>query len=70
MSRENFSKGNCILTFKTKDESQGLQPMSERGQLRLDLKFSSPLPESVTVICYGKFSSVLTIDNTRNILIL
>lgn len=70
ISREDFSKGNCIFTFKTKYESQGLQPMSERGQLRLDLTFSSPLPESVTVICYGKFSSVLTIDNTRNIQIL
>lgn len=67
ISREDFSKGNCIFTFKTKYESQGLQPMSERGQMRLDLTCSSPLPESVTVICYGTFSSVLTIDNTRNI---
>ena len=69
ISRGDFPKGYCIYTFRTKYESQALQPVSERGQLRLDLKFSQPLPESVTVICYGKFSGVLSIDDSRNVTI-
>ena len=69
ISRGDFPKGYCIYTFRTKYESQGFQPVSERGQLRQDLKFSQPLPESVTVICYGKFSGVLSIDDSRNVTI-
>lgn len=39
-----------------------------KGHCRLELKFALPLPESVTLILYGKFSQVLHIDQSRSII--
>lgn len=49
---------NPYIDFNTK----------RKGHCRLELKFALPLPESVTLILYGKFPQVLHIDQSRSII--
>lgn len=66
VGREDYISGNTLyvlninpyVDFNTK----------RKGHCRLELKFAIPLPESVTVILYGKFPQVLHIDQSRSII--
>ena len=49
---------NPYIDFNTK----------RKGHCRLELKFATPLPESVTLVLYGKFPQVLHIDQSRSII--
>lgn len=40
-----------------------------RGDCRLEIKFGTPLPESVTVLMYGKFPKVMHVDQSRRVLL-
>lgn len=40
-----------------------------RGDCRLELKFGAPLPESVTVLMYGKFPRIMHVDHSRSVLL-
>ncbi|XP_071177698.1 uncharacterized protein F54H12.2-like [Mytilus edulis] len=40
-----------------------------RGDCRLVIKFGTPLPESVTVLMYGKFPKVMHVDQSRRVLL-
>ena len=37
------------------------------GHTRLSIRFGTPLPHAVTVVCYGTFGATLLIDKVRNI---
>ena len=41
----------------------------KHGNVRLDLKFGAALPNTINVIAYAEFESVLEIDKSRNIII-
>ena len=41
----------------------------KHGNVRLDLKFGTALPNTINVIAYAEFESVLEIDKSRNIII-
>jgi hypothetical protein len=43
--------------------------LSRQGNLRIKLQFDKPLPETINVICYGEFESMLEITNTREVLL-
>ena len=40
-----------------------------RGDCRLELRFGTALPESVTLLMYGKCPKVLQVDHSRNVLL-
>ena len=40
-----------------------------RGDCRLEIRFGKALPESVTVIVYGKFPRIVHVDQSRNVLL-
>ncbi|KAJ8307838.1 hypothetical protein KUTeg_014621 [Tegillarca granosa] len=40
---------------------------ARKGHCRLEVRFSSPLPESITLLMYGKFPQVLYIDEARSV---
>lgn len=40
-----------------------------RGDCRLEIKFGKALPESVTVLMYGKFPKVMHVDQSRRVLL-
>lgn len=43
--------------------------VKRRAQSRLELRFGTALPESVTVLMYGKFPRVLQVDQSRSVLL-
>lgn len=40
-----------------------------RGDCRLELRFGSALPESITVLMYAKFPTILHVDQSRSVLL-
>lgn len=69
LSRNDYLKGYCMYMFDINPsyEEENNLPLLRKGHSRLQLKFDSPLPESVTCICYGKFPAILSIDASRNV---
>ena len=65
ISRDDYKNGYCLYvldvdpyyTFNTK----------RRGHCRLELKFNTPLPESVTLIMYATFPEILHINQARSV---
>ena len=41
----------------------------KHGNVRLDLKFGTALPNTINIIAYAVFESVLEIDKSRNVII-
>ena len=41
--------------------------VSKTGNIALDIKFSTPLPETVTLIAYSEYRNVIEIDKTRSV---
>ena len=72
ITREDFIAGKTIFAFNfAPDLSQGpgmaghINPI-KRGSLRLQLKFSEPLKETITVLLYCEYDSIIEIDCERN----
>ena len=67
ISLEDYKKGYCLyildidpyFSFNTK----------RRGHCRLELKWAKPLPESVTLVVYATFPEVLSINQSRTVII-
>ena len=64
-----FATGYTIFKINI---SRGLQQnftsLCHRGQTRLRFRFKEPLAKSVTVLCYGRMSSILQIDQAKSII--
>lgn len=72
ISREEYPKGYCLLAFDLTPDlscSESHWNSTRKGQLRLELGFSSPLVETVSCIIYSEFQSLMEIDKDRNIVI-
>lgn len=69
ITRSDFTNGYCLYCFDLQSNfDKDLQPLKEKGHLRLSLRFASPLPEAVTVIAYGIFPDSFSVDKTRAII--
>ena len=65
----NFGEGYAIFALEVASHFKNkIQPIQQRGNGRLLLKFDKPLPEHITVIAYGLFNSVIQINSDRNVL--
>ena len=70
VSLSEFPNGFCLYRFTLQEETDGsYMPLAKRGHTRLDLKFAEPLPESITLIAYATFPSLLRIDESRNVIL-
>ena len=68
ISRFDYANGYCLYVFSLNDHTdQDQLPLIKRGASRLELRFSSPLPEAVTLICYASFPTILKVDQSRNV---
>lgn len=72
IDRENFEKGYSLFLFNlSRDdemESDALSP-SVHGTCRLDLRFRTALPRTMTLVVYSSFDSVIEINSKRQVLI-
>ena len=65
ISYEDFHKGYSIFCFDLGNYKD--LPILNSGTTKLELRFKSPLENSVTVFTYGQFKSCLSIDAARNV---
>ena len=70
ISREEYSRGFTLYGFDlSPDLSEGDHfNLVREGNVRLELKFSAAMPNTVNAIVYSEFENVLEIDRTRNII--
>ena len=70
---EDFAKGKALFCFDLTADGCGNNSnhfeLTKQGNLRLKLHFATPLTETITVIVYGEFESVLEITNSREVLL-
>jgi hypothetical protein len=67
---DDFANGYCLYAFNlTPDQSMttSVDQSETNSNLRLELKFSAPLKENVTVLIMGIFDGLIQIDRERNI---
>lgn len=69
ITRDDYGKGYALYAFDlTPDLSTDdyFQPKTS-GSVRLELTFASPLSETVNVVVYSEFESILEVDRNRNV---
>ena len=71
ITREEYANGFTLyafdLTADLNDSNDHFQ-LTKEGTVRLDIKFSQGLPNTVNVIVYAEFENLLEIDRNRSIL--
>lgn len=69
IDRLDFANGYALYAF---DLSPDLSEndyfnLARQGSVRLDLKFGTALPNTVTVVAYAEFENIIEIDRSRNV---
>src|SRR6218665_1134437 len=69
-SREDFASGYALYAFDpTADQCEGENcNLVRQGNVRVDLKFSAALANTINVIAFAEFDNILEIDRSRNVL--
>ena len=66
VSLSDYAQGYCLLSFDTKpDFEQDEQSEPASGNVRLELRFKTPLEKAINVILYSGVDTVLRIDQAR-----
>ncbi|XP_035226899.1 uncharacterized protein F54H12.2-like [Stegodyphus dumicola] len=70
LSRSEFSKGYSLFRFDlSPDLCDGSHlNLIRHSNLRLEIKFDSPLEQTVTLLVYAEFENLIEINKARNIL--
>jgi hypothetical protein len=69
ISRTDFGSGYGIYCFDlTADLSENESfNLARHGTVRIDMKFGTALPHTVTVVAYAEFENIIEIDRNRNV---
>ena len=70
ISREDYNRGYALYAFDLSPDlgDSGHFQLQREGSVRVDLKFAAALPNTVNVICYAEFDSVIEVDRHRNVI--
>ena len=69
ISYNDFGRGYSLFKINIAEGlKKNFTSLAQRGQTRLKFRFREPLPSSVSVICYGRVSSILQIDKAKNVI--
>ena len=70
IDREEYAKGYSLYAFDLTPDmaEEGHFNLIKEGNVRVDVKFSVALPNTINVIAYGEFENVIEIDRSKNIL--
>jgi hypothetical protein len=73
ISYDDFKNGYALFCFDLTADGCGNTSnhleLSRQGNLRIKMQFEAPLSQTINVICYGEFESMLEITNTRDVLL-
>jgi hypothetical protein len=70
ISREDYAGGYALYAFDLTPDmaEEGHFNLSKEGRVRVDLKFTAGLPNTINVIAYAEFENVIEIDRNRNVI--
>ena len=68
-NRVDYSKGYTLVVFDLSSEvtDAAVQTVKKQGNLQLEIRFASALPEAIKVILYASFPGEIKIDQARSI---
>ena len=68
-SRVDYAKGYTLVVFDLSSEvtDTAIQAVRKQGNLQLEIRFASDLPEAIIVILYASFPGEIKIDQARSI---
>lgn len=67
IDRSDYKKGSCLYMFDLRPSVYGTFQPEQSGQVKLDLQFPNPLTQSLTVVAYGQFQSLVQIENNGGV---
>ena len=68
IAREDYPSGYALYAFDlSSDLAEGHFNLAKQGNVRVELKFGTALPNTVTFVAYAEFDNVIEIDRNRNI---
>jgi len=70
ITHDMYIKGFFMLLFDLTPErgaSEGHTSHPDNGNIRVELKFAKPLPETITCIFYLEYDNSVRIDNSRTV---
>jgi hypothetical protein len=70
ISREDYAAGYALYGFDLSPDlgDSGHFNLQREGAVRVDIKFGTALANTVNVICYAEFDSVIEVDRHRNVI--
>ena len=69
--RENYAEGYAlyVIHMSPGEPDCPAYDLSQKGNIRLEMKFNGPLAKTITTLVYAEYDDQLEIDNDRNIMI-
>jgi hypothetical protein len=70
IERSEYSGGYALYAFDLTPDmaEEGHFNLAKEGSVRVDLKFSAALPNTINIIAYAEFENVIEIDRNRNVI--
>ena len=70
IQRSEYGSGFTLYAFDLSPDlaENDHYSLNRQGNVRLDIKYRVALPQTINVICYGEFDSVIELDRNRNVL--
>jgi hypothetical protein len=71
IDRHAFKSGNSLYIFRLVPQTEGVDtfPLIKKGSLQIQGRFSKSNPDNLSLVCLGLFSSIITIDKARNVML-
>ena len=69
INRDEYSKGYALYAFNLSTDADETFDITKTGSIRIDLKFSKPLPHTINVIVYAQFQNTIQLDSARNVIL-
>ncbi|XP_071948941.1 uncharacterized protein F54H12.2-like [Antedon mediterranea] len=71
ISREDYARGYTLFAFDLTPDlsSSGHFNLIKHGNIRLEIQFATALVETINVIVYSEFDSLIEIDKSRNVIL-
>jgi hypothetical protein len=69
IGRNDYKKGYAIYCFNIDPafERESQQPITTRGNLKIEIRFKEALTENATLLIYGNFPQTIEVDQARNV---
>ena len=64
---DEFASGYAFYQFDLSVRSKNILSVRKRGHTRIEIRFAKPLPESATLLAYGKFEQIMSVDESRRV---